>query len=77
MKTLNALLAASAVTLLLLATPVLRAGPSPDYSNRLRPVTSKPAVTVPTTACNPAGKICTHCQRCAGCSTKTAAKANF
>jgi hypothetical protein len=75
MKTFHSLLAVAAVTLLLAAAPVLRAGPPPDYSNRLRPVAGKPTPTVQTIACNQAGKVCTNCQSCAGCSAKTATKA--
>ena len=76
MKTFHSLLAVSAVTLLLAAAPVLRAGPPPDYSNRLRPVAGKPAPTVQTIACNPAGKVCTNCQSCACRAAKTVTKAN-
>jgi hypothetical protein len=76
MKTFHSLLAVSAVTLLLATAPVLRAGPPPDYSNRMRLVAAKPTPTVQTIACNQAGKACTNCQSCAGCSAKTTTKAN-
>ena len=69
MKTLNSLLAVTAITLLLAAATALRAGPPPDLSSRTHAI-SKPATPVKTVACNPDGKTCTNCQRCGACVVK-------
>ena len=74
-KTFNSLLAVTAITLLLAAATVLRAGPPPDLSNRMR-VSVKPATPAQVVACNEVGKVCTNCQTCAGCSVKAGSRAN-
>jgi hypothetical protein len=55
-----------------LSRPVL----PPNLQNRMRPVVTTPAATPQATACSQAGKVCTNCQSCAGCSAKAATKAN-
>lgn len=75
MKTFNSLLAVTAVTLLLAAATVLRAGPPPDLQNRMRAF-ARPATPAKIIAYNEAGKVCTNCQSCVGCSVKAGSKAN-
>jgi hypothetical protein len=76
MKTFHSLLAVSAVTLLLAAAPVLRAGPSPDYSNRMRPAVSQPAKTETAvkTDKKPTPALCAQMPNC-GCATMATKKA--
>ena len=63
MKTLHALLALAAITLLLATAPGLRAGPPPDYQNRMHaavtPAAKTPAATqVACGSCRSAGCAC-------------------
>ena len=76
MKTFHSLLAVSAVTLLLAAAPALRAGPPPDYSNRMRPAVSQPAKTeTPAKADkNKIPALCAQMPNC-GCAVMAAKKA--
>lgn len=76
MKTFNSLLAVTAVTLLLAAATVLRAGPPPDLSNRMSPAVSRPAKaeTSAKTDKKPAPALCAHSQNC-GCAAMGAKKA--
>jgi hypothetical protein len=76
MKTLHSLLALSAVTLLLAVAPVLRAGPPPDYSNRMRPAVSQPAKTetAAKTDKNKIPALCAQMPNC-GCATMATKKA--
>ncbi|HUJ44622.1 MAG TPA: hypothetical protein VLW52_13565 [Opitutaceae bacterium] len=69
MKTLNSLLVVTAISLLLAAATVLRAGPPPGMSNRVQAI-AKPAAPVKTAACHQAGQVCTNCQNCSGCPVK-------
>ncbi|HUL51895.1 MAG TPA: hypothetical protein VLT83_00670 [Opitutaceae bacterium] len=69
MKTLNPLLAAAALALLLTAAATLRAGPPPDLSSRTHAF-AKTAAPAKTVVCNQAGKGCTSCQNCSVCPAK-------
>jgi hypothetical protein len=74
MKTFNSVLAVMAIALLLSAASALRAGPSPDQQNRMRPTVTKAAPTPPA-ACSQAGQVCSNCQSCASCPAPAAKKA--
>ncbi|MFA5057159.1 MAG: hypothetical protein WC485_03525 [Opitutaceae bacterium] len=73
MKTSHSLLALSAVTLLLAATPILRAGPGAEYwRNRLQPAAQ--TATPPQVDQKQAPVFCPHSQ-CCGCAAMAAQKA--
>ncbi len=74
MKTLHALLAAAAITLVLGAAAALHAGPPPQFWNHKPAAT--PAPTPAVAACQPAGQACSNCQNCAGCAMQAAPKTN-
>jgi hypothetical protein len=76
MKTSPSVLTLMAAALLLIAAPVLRAGPLPDLQNRMRPTVRQPAKTDTTTKpdANTVPVLCAQMQNC-GCAAMAAKKA--